>query len=95
MIIVFDRLSIDERDNYQEWVVELLKSSIMTVVFNKKDGSERTMKCTLMQEALPVILDKSKSTKAKNPDVCPVFDIENNAWRSFRFDSIIRVELDG
>ena len=35
---------------------------------------------------------KPKSTNSKqNPAVLPVFDVEKDAWRSFRWDSIKKI----
>lgn len=73
---------------------EALQSGIATVVFTKADGSERTLNCTLKQNIIPVV-EKSDSapTKAENPDVLAVWDIENSGWRSFRLDSIISTTI--
>jgi hypothetical protein len=32
---------------------EIIQNGVVTVVFTKKDGTERTMKCTLLPEYLP------------------------------------------
>ena len=74
---------------------ELLKTNVVTVVFTKKDGSLREMHCSTMQEYLA-----SKTTSneiillPENPETLTVWDLEQNGWRSFRFDSVKTVETD-
>jgi hypothetical protein len=52
------------------------------------------MKCTLNEEFLPKIEAQEKTTsRAVNPEVCPVWDMENQAWRSFRWDSITGIKI--
>lgn len=63
-----------------------LQSHIVTVVFEKADGSLRQMRCTLLADYLPEYI--SESSKKENEDVLAVWDIDNNGWRSFRLDSI-------
>ena len=72
----------------------LLKRNIATVTFNKKDGTERVMKCTLRED----ILDDAPATKGTsnrkvNDEVLAVWDMELSAWRSFRYDSVTHVSL--
>ena len=64
---------------------DLLKDNIMEVTFTKKDGSERVMICTLIEEYLP-------STSGSSTDyagLVTVYDLEKQSWRSFREDSVI------
>ena len=73
----------------QETLKDELTKGVVTVVFEKNDGTERTMKCTLSEDIIPVMDTFGVASKrAKNPDVLAVWDIEANGWRSFRFDSI-------
>lgn len=67
---------------------ESLSNSIVTVVFTKKDGTERTMKCTTMESIIPVKYHPKNTGRAKNDQVQNVFDVELNEWRSFRLDSL-------
>lgn len=71
---------------------ELLKTNTVTVLFTKRDGTQRKMICTLQESLLPVKLSEdaeASDTKIKNPDLLTVFDLEKNAWRSFRHDSVL------
>lgn len=77
------------------WQADYIKSALysgeLDVKFIKKDGSERSMRCTLKPDLLPAQTDIEETVqkKAPNPDVLKVWDLEKDAWRSFRFDSII------
>ena len=74
--------------NKQE-INAMLREGVRTVTFTKADGTERVMKCTLADSYLPDQLDVEEYiSRKKNDDVCAVWDIEANGWRSFRIDSI-------
>jgi hypothetical protein len=74
----------------KEEIRTLAQNGIIEVTFNKKDGTQRIMRCTLQEKFLPV--KESESTKKDNPDVLAVFDIVSAGWRSFRLDSVLHVE---
>jgi hypothetical protein len=78
----------------REGVRNILFASVVEITFTKSDGSSRVMKCTLNEEFLPKIEAQEKTTsRAVNPEVCPVWDMENQAWRSFRWDSITGIKI--
>lgn len=68
----------------------LLKTSVHTVTFKKKNGDTRVMRCTLLEDFIPKN-KKPKGNKAKD-NVLPVFDIEMNDWRSFDPQSVSDVK---
>lgn len=76
---------------------DLLTKDIVTVTFTKKDGSVREMLCTTMSEYLP---KRDNPTGAETPitkretETLTVWDLEQNSWRSFRFDSIKSIFTD-
>jgi hypothetical protein len=76
----------------------ILKTTVLTVNFKKKDDTLRKMICTLNEEYLPdvEITDETKAKKSKteSPDAIAVWDLEKQAWRSFRVDSIINYETN-
>ena len=89
--------SIGERENE---LLSVLRSSDegIWVNFEKKDGSEREMLCTLNEGLIPV--DKKPKTSSETPartigSALPVFDINKGEWRSFRWDSIKFVTVSG
>lgn len=73
---------------------DVLSKHTLKVVFEKKDGSERTMYCTLNPEHLPEKDETKQSAPRKYaPDVIPVLDVELGEWRSFRVGSVKSLEL--
>jgi hypothetical protein len=79
----------------KEQIVSALKSGSCSVTFEKKDGALRKMKCTLNHQIIPkleITESKEKRSRVENPDVLPVYDIEAQGWRSFRWDSLIEFE---
>lgn len=87
--------SADEFELNDESVESLkqnLHKGVVEVTFQKNDGTERVMKCTLYEGLVPKV-EPSGKTKQPNPDVMPVWDIEANGWRSFRYDSIQTVKV--
>jgi len=78
--------------NIEEIISKLLHGT-HTLFFKKvSDGSIRKMKCTLSKEEVNES-DRAKIiTDMKTKKVIPIWDVEKNAWRSFRIDSLIRFE---
>ena len=76
----------------------LLKSTVLTVNFKKKDDTLRKMVCTLNEDYLPeaeeVSDEKPKRSKTESADAIAVWDLEKQSWRSFRVDSIINYEAN-
>lgn len=71
-------------------VLELLHNEAVDLEFIKKDGSLRVMTATLRADKLPaqVDLEEAVQKKTPNPEVMAVFDLINQGWRSFRWDSL-------
>lgn len=75
---------IDRKD-----VISRLKKGVVGVTFTKKDGTERTMMCTLDVDVIPNdFAPKGEDKRAKNDEALAVFDVEKEGWRSFRWDSV-------
>lgn len=71
---------------------ERLKMSIGTVKFRKMDQSIREMSCTLSETLLPKMEIKEDYTpkiKTDNPNNLRVWDLDKQAWRAFRLDSVM------
>lgn len=73
---------------------EHLKAGVVTVKFKKKDGTVRDMKCTLKEDLVVSYDKKSEKKKTISEDVCSVFDLDKNEWRSFRYDSVISMRFN-
>jgi len=89
--------AMSDRDfrRFKKWLKSHLAFGPVTVVFNKKDGTERTMLCTTNHEIVPYVetVDIKKERRV-NEEACAVYDIEAKGWRSFRWDSIKTVRFD-
>jgi hypothetical protein len=77
----------------KNWLKTLLQEQKITVEFVKKDGSVRKMVCTLSESKIPAEKVPKNVGKKQNDEILAVFDIENNGWRSFRWDSIQRIQF--
>jgi hypothetical protein len=82
-------------DQNKELLKELLKDGLVTIVFEKKDGTMREMKCTLKNNIISEYWSASDTGKTltKTDSVLPVFDTIDKAWKSFRWDSIKQVSF--
>jgi hypothetical protein len=81
----------------KDWLKSVLRDGVAVVKFEKNDGTERVMKCTLKQDLVPQKVHETKrineQVRAVSDEVLPVYDVEANGWRSFRWDSIKSVEI--
>ena len=77
----------------KDWLIGLLRSEIVELTFIKKDGTERIMTCTLAEQKIPAENAPKGTERAKNDEAVAVFDLENNGWRSFRWDSLTNIEF--
>lgn len=64
-----------------------LKSGVATVTFTKINGDVRVMRCTLKEDMLPVVEHTQESRKFSD-EATRVYDLDKQAWRSFRNDSV-------
>ena len=73
----------------KNWLRSVLKDSVVTITFTKKDGDERVIKATLKEDLIPEdMFPKGTSTRKKSEESQSVFDVEKDEWRSFRWDSV-------
>lgn len=79
----------------REWLRELLRERIVGVTFIKKDGTERVMQATLSENFIPEATnsENSATTRKKTDESLAVWDIEAQGWRSFRWDSVKRINF--
>lgn len=90
----YSELPESDREDLQQVLREALSQEVVEVVFIKANGELRTMKCTLNEQlGAKYTHDESKTPKIPNPDVCAVWDTELQAWRSFRWDRLKKVEF--
>ena len=72
-------------------IKNMLNTGIVNVKFKKTDGSERLMKCTLLEGIIKEYEKKTEKTRPVSEDTLSVWDVEKDGWRSFRYDSIIEI----
>jgi len=87
----FDFSDVETRN----WLRDLLKSEVVTLTFTKKDGSQREMVSTLCESQIPKSEKSAESagTRKYSDEAQPVYDVEAKGWRSFRWDSLSKLEF--
>jgi len=72
----------------------MLQTGPVTVTFNKKDGTERVMNCSLQPELLPVQeIKEGIKEKKENTNIIGVYDLDAQGWRSFTVKGVTNVTL--
>jgi hypothetical protein len=79
-----------EAKKSRKWLLANLEESIVEVTFTKKDGTDRVMNCTLIEDYLP---ETAGVGRAASLDAVSVYDVDKEDWRSFRWDSVKAVKL--
>lgn len=77
----------------KEDLINQLKVSDVTIVFTKKDGTERTMIATLDPSKLPVreSTEPKEGKREVSTNAIAVVDTEIGQWRSFNFSNVISI----
>ena len=75
-----------------EEYTEKLKRGVFEVTFNKINGEQRIMNCTLHPRVLPKATkeDTMSQTKVRelNEEVVSVWDVKAEGWRAFRVENV-------
>ena len=82
---------------FSVWLTDMLKTNVITLNFTKKDGTERVMRCTLQPDLLPKVEHKTELKESKpvtEQTAIPVYDLDNNGWRSFTLNTVKRVGFE-
>jgi len=66
-----------------------LRSGLCQITFTKKDGTERTITGTLNNDLIPSDKVPKNTDRSVNEEVQPVYEVDLDSWRSFRWDSVI------
>ena len=87
-------------------LLEDLRYNVIEVIFETKEGTQQTMRCTLVKSLMPDNRDPEKiqqfhnqNEAVLNPEkdlrvaVVTVWDIDKRGWRSFRTDKLISAQL--
>lgn len=98
----YEQSAEPEREEFRRFIKGVLQDGPVLVEFVKADGSTRVMNCTLsedhgaiykMNESKEVPVEQAHKQPRVNNDVCKIWDIEQSAWRSFRWDRLKRIEF--
>jgi hypothetical protein len=87
----------EEWVEFSVWLTDMLKTNVITLNFTKKDGTERVMRCTLQPDLLPKVEHKTELKESKpvtQETAIPVYDLDNNGWRSFTLNTVKRVGFE-
>jgi hypothetical protein len=66
-------------------IVKELQHRVVTITFDKLDGTERVMNATLQEDVVPET--KGGKTKASEKNLV-VFDVDKQGWRTIVVDRI-------
>ena len=66
-----------------------LNESVVEIVFTKVSGETRVMKATTNESNIPSQFHPKGEGVIKTAETKPVFDIENQGWRSFRWENLL------
>lgn len=79
----------EDRKIFREWLLGVLDMhEKVTITFKKSDGTLREMNCTTKEGIRPVVENRRTSNT-----LCTVWDIDLNAWRSFKFENIKQINF--
>ena len=70
-------------------MINELREKNCRVIFKKVNGEERDMQCTLINDVLPLQVSDPKKQRPVNENTIVAFDINKEAYRSFRVENVI------
>lgn len=71
-------------------ILDQLHAGVTTVKFTKVNGEFREMRCTLNEAMLPERqVDNVSQARKENPSVQSVWDVDKQAWRSFKWENVL------
>lgn len=90
----------DEKKAWRDRIRHTINTRIVNISFEKADKSIRVMKCTTCFDNIPKEFhpetkedEPSKKRVINKDELCTVFDLEANAWRSFRWAKLTSLEI--
>jgi hypothetical protein len=95
LLVNLPNLDEEQLTQFRNWLIGILKVGPAVITFNKKDGSERVMTCSLQPELLPPApIKESTTTKKENTSTISVYDLNAQGWRSFIVKNVTNVTLE-
>lgn len=83
-----------QRAEFRDWLKGMLHTGPVQVTFQKQDGEKRVMNCTLSESIAVPHVKTTERIKEVNLEVCPVWDIDKGAWRSFKYESVTQIDME-
>lgn len=82
----------EKRKMILELIAEADPNHVFTVVFEKKDGTERTMNC---RRGVTKYLKGGESTIAHKTNLLGVYDMKEADYRCFNMDTTKQIRISG
>lgn len=82
--------------DFQQWVKGLLHDANikdLRITFTKSDGTDREMRCTLVESFIPTNKIPKKTDRISPESTQRVFDTDKQEWRSFKWETVKRVDF--
>jgi hypothetical protein len=67
----------------------ILAAGPALVTFTKKDGTDRTMRCTRNPDLMPAGSVKGTDTRKDQGNLIAVWDLDAGMWKGFFFDKMV------
>ena len=67
----------------------ILAAGPALVTFTKKDGTDRTMRCTRNPDLMPAGAVRGTDTRKDQGNLIAVWDLDAGAWKGFFFDKMV------
>lgn len=78
----------------KDTIFGLLKDNVCTIVFEKVNGDQRKMRCTLKESMLPQYTStKADKERKVSEHTLAVYDLDVEDWRSFRVGSVTSITV--
>lgn len=92
----WDESEPGDRDYIQQQIRDALQQGEVKITFIKADGTRREMLATVSSNIVPAtVTESTRAPREPNPNVCHVWDIEAQGWRSFRWDRLRAADFTG
>lgn len=88
-------MELSETKFVLEDVEKMLSTGLSRATFYKVDGDLREMTCTRDPSIIPGDMQPNAASKRpKSSTVVPVYDVDEDAWRSFLVENLISIERE-
>jgi hypothetical protein len=75
-------------------VKQILSKGLSRITFYKLDGTLREMTCTRDTTIIPADQVRTESNRSESSTAVPVYDVENDGWRSFVLENLVSIDQE-